>query len=95
MHPPDPFLLPRPASDPSPARTAAALAAQLSLHGITNIYSAATIKVAVISVTASLTVWTDGRRMWCVVDGQRHSWPAADLEAASASIAALARPAIP
>ena len=44
-----------------------------------------------ISVTADLTVWTNGRLLWCTRHGQRHTWPAADIAAAAAAIAALAR----
>jgi hypothetical protein len=95
MQPPA-SLPPGPGPAPaSPGAVAAGLARHLAGHGITGVYTAATIKVAVISVTAGLTVWTDGRRLWCVVHGQRRSWPAADLQAASTSIAALARPASP
>jgi hypothetical protein len=81
-----------PGPAPSPAAVAAALARHLAARRITGIYTASTIKFAVISVTAGLTVWTDGARLWCVVHGQRHTWPAADLEAAAAATAALARP---
>jgi hypothetical protein len=42
-----------------------------------------------------LTVWTDRTRLWCVIRGQRRTWPAAGLKAAAAGIAALARPASP
>lgn len=76
----------------SPAVVAAALARHLAAHGLTGIYTAATAKVAVISVTAGLTVWTNGHQLWCTQHGQRHTWPAADLAAATARIAALARP---
>ena len=76
----------------SPAAVAAALARHLAGHGIAGIYTAATAKFAVISVTASLTVWTNGHQLWCTQHGQRHTWPAADLAAAAARIAALARP---
>jgi hypothetical protein len=95
MQPPAPFPPPRPAAGPSPARTAAALAAQLSMHGLTGVYTASTLKFAVISVTAEITVWTDGRQLWCTQAGQRRTWPANGLAAAAAQIAALARPAAP
>ena len=92
MQPPPPFPPgPGPAAA-SPAAVAAALARQLTGHGITGIYTATTYKIAVISVTAGLTVWTDGRQLWCNCRGQRHTWPAANLEAAATGIAALARP---
>ncbi len=85
MHPPSPV-----SSDP--ARVAAELTRQLTRVGITGIYTATTAKRAVISVTADLTVWTDGHQLWCTHQGQRHSWPAAHPAAAVAGIAALARP---
>ena len=90
MHPPDPPPPPGPGYA-SPANVAAALARQLARHGITGIYTAAAEKFAVISVTADLTVWTNGYLLWCTYDGQRRTWPAADTEAAASSLAALAR----
>jgi hypothetical protein len=90
MQPPAPFP-PAPGSA-SPAAVAAALARHLAAQGITGIYTAATIKFAVISVTAEVTVWTNGQQLWCTRHGQRHTWPAADMQAAAAGIAALARP---
>jgi hypothetical protein len=85
MYPPSPVSI-------GPARVAAELARQLTLAGITGIYTATTAKFAVISVTAGLTVWTDGHQLWCNCQGQRHTWPTADPAAAAAAIAALARP---
>jgi hypothetical protein len=76
----------------SPAAVAAELTRQLTGHRLTGIYTAATYKFAVIFVTADLTVWTDGRMLWCTQAGQRRTWPAAGMEAAAAGIAALARP---
>ncbi len=94
MHPPDPFPPPPPgAGYASPARAAAELTRQLARHGITGIYTAAAEKFAVISVTADLTVWTNGHQIWCTHHGQRHTWPVADTEAAATRLAALARPA--
>jgi hypothetical protein len=75
-----------------PALVAAELARQLTRAGLTGIYTAAAAKVAVISVTAGLTVWTDGRQLWCTWQGQRRTWPTADLASAAAGIAALVRP---
>ena len=92
MPPPPPFPPgPGPAAA-SPAAVAAELARQLAQHGLTSIYTATTDKFAVISVTLGLTVWTDGRLLWCTQAGQRRTWPAADMEAAAAGVAALARP---
>ncbi len=90
MHPPDPF--PPPPSTAAPGRAAAALARALTARGLTGIITAAAQKFAVISVTADLTVWTDGTRLWCIAGGQRRTWPAADTQAAAAHIAALTRP---
>jgi hypothetical protein len=92
MQPPAPFP---PGPGPAPARpaaAAAALARHLGAHGITGIYTATTDKLAVISVTADLTVWTNGHQLWCTPHGERHAWPAAGTAAAAAQIAALARP---
>jgi hypothetical protein len=91
MHPPDPSLLPPAAA--APGRAAAALARALKARGITGIITAAAQKTAVISVTADLTIWTDGRLLWCTYGGQRRTWPAADTETAATQLAALARPA--
>ena len=94
MHPPDPFPPPPPAAGPaSPARVAAALTRALARHGITGIYTAASEKFAVISVTVGLTVWTNGHHIWCTHDSQRHNWPATDTETAATRLAVLARPA--
>ena len=91
MEPPAPFPpWPGPAAA-NPAAVAAALARQLAARGITGIYTATTYKFAVISVTAGLTVWTNGQQLWCTCHGQRHTWPATDIEAAAADIAGLAR----
>jgi hypothetical protein len=93
MRPPDPYPPPPPVpGNASPARAAAGLARALAGHGITGIYTASAGKVAVISVTADLTVWTDGRQLWCTRGGQRRTWAAADTEAAALRLAALARP---
>jgi len=76
----------------SPARVAAALAALLARQGLTRIYVGACSVIAVISVAAGLTAWTNGRLLWVTHDGQRETWPAADTETAAARLAALARP---
>jgi len=73
-------------------RLAATLAWLLAQHGLTRIYTAACHLFAVISVTAGLTVWTNGRQLWWTRDGQPRTWPAADPEAAAAHLAMLAAP---
>jgi len=90
MYLPDPFPPPPPGARPT--RAAADLIHALTSHGITSIYTAAAAKLAVISVTADLTVWTNGHQFWCSHRGQRLTWPAADIETAAARIAALTRP---
>lgn len=92
MYPPAPFPPVPGLSAASPAAVAAALARHLAARGITGIYTATTYEFAVISVTADLTVWTNGQQLWCNRHGQRHTWPASDLAAAAVGIAALARP---
>ena len=90
MQPSSPFPpLPGPPRA-SPANVAAALTSQLAAHGITGVYSATAEKFAVISVTAGLTVWTDGRLLWHGHGGQRRTWPVDDIAAAAAAISALA-----
>ncbi len=92
MHPPDSFPPPPSAGNPGPGRVAASLAGALARHGITGIYTASAEKFAVISVTATLTIWTNGRHIWYTRDGQRRTWPATDIEAAATRLATLARP---
>lgn len=88
MYPPPPPA----AGRPSPAQVAAATRA-LTRHGITGIYTATAEKFAIISVTAGLTVWTNGHRIWCTHEDQCHTWDAAEIEPCAARLAALARPA--
>jgi len=72
-------------------RAAAALTRALTACDLTGVITAAAQKFAVISVTADLTIWTDGTWLWCTAGGQRRTWPAADTEAAATQIAALTR----
>jgi hypothetical protein len=92
MQPPSPFPMPGPSGTggDSPAQTAAALTRALARHGVTRVYTNASEQYAVISVNASLTVWTNGRQIWCTVQGQRYTWAASETETAAARIAALA-----
>ena len=90
MHPPTSFPPPSPGA--SPAAIVTALARSLAARGITDIYTGADARFGLISVTAAVTAWTDGHQIWCT-SGQHHIWPAADIEAAAANLAALARPA--
>ena len=91
MHPPSPL----PPSPPgtSPAATVAALARALTARGITGIYTATAAQVALVSVTAAVTAWTNGHQIWCTHAGQHYTWPAAGIEAAASALAALAHSA--
>jgi hypothetical protein len=91
MHPPDPFPPPPPGT--SPAVTATALSRALAARGLTGIYTATAARFGLVSVTAAVTAWTNGRQIWCTSVGQHYAWPAADIEAAAAALAALAHPA--
>ena len=94
MHPPDPFPPPPPGPSPAaPAATAAALTRALKARGLTGIYTATAVRFGLISVTAAVTAWTNGHQIWCTSAGQHYTWPAVDIEAAAAALAALARPA--
>jgi hypothetical protein len=92
MRPPDPFPPPAARRQPCPRGRRPDTRA-LTRQGITGIYTATATKLAVISVTAELTVWTNGHQVWCTHHGQRLTWPAADIETAATRIAALAHPA--
>ncbi len=90
MHPPS---SPPPPPDASPAAIAAALTRALAARGITGTYTAAADRVALVSVTAAVTAWTNGHQIWCTHAGQHYRWAAADIEAAASDLAALARAA--
>jgi hypothetical protein len=93
MHPPDPFPPPPPGTSPAvPAATAAALTRALKARGLTGIYTATSARFGLVSVTATVTAWTNGHQIWCTHAGQQHTWPAADIEAAAAGLAALTAP---
>jgi hypothetical protein len=92
MHPPDSFPPPPPGASPAaPAATAAALNRALKARGLTGIYTATAARFGLISITASVTAWTNGHQIWCTTAGQHHTWPATDIEAAAESLAVLAR----
>jgi hypothetical protein len=88
MHPPDPF----PPPGASPAVVVTALTRALTAHGIVGIYTAAAHRFGLISVTATVTAWTNGHQIWCSSTGQHYTWPAADIDSAATALAALARP---
>jgi hypothetical protein len=93
LPPEDPIDPPNPPPSPAvatPARIAEALVRQLARQGFTDIYTATAQTFAIISVTADLTVWTNGHQLWCTHHGQRHTWPADDTEHAARQLAGLA-----
>jgi hypothetical protein len=91
MHPSAPFPPPPPGA--SPAATAAALARALTARGLTGIYTATAARFGLISVSAGVTAWTNGRQIWCTCAGQQRTWPAADIDATATALALLARTA--
>ena len=91
MYPPDPFPPPPPGA--SPAAAAAALTRALAARGLAGIYTATAARFALVSVTATVTAWTNGHQIWCTHGGQHYTWPAAGIDAAASALAALARPA--
>jgi len=89
MHPPSPFPPPPPGA--SPAATATALTRALTARGLTGIYTAAAARVALVSVTAAVTAWTNGHQIWCTHGGQHHTWAADGIDAAASALADLAQ----
>jgi hypothetical protein len=79
-----------PAPGVSPACTTDNLSRALAAHGLIGIYTASTARFGIISVTADLTICTNGYQLWCTHRGQHHTWLAADSEATVTGIA-LAR----
>jgi hypothetical protein len=65
--------MPSAASPASPASVAATVAALLAGDGLTRIYTAACQVIAVISVAAGLTAWTNGRQLWVTHGGQQEA----------------------
>src|SRR6516162_3789348 len=95
--PPEPaFPLPSPPAPGSgtgfsaPADAAADLAGFLARYGL-RVYTADCQMLAVISVTAGLTVWTNGRVLWWHHAGCTTAWPAADPGGAAARLAQAAQ----
>jgi hypothetical protein len=90
MRPAAPFPPPPPGA--SPAATVAALNRALVAHGIAGVYTATTARFGLVSVAAAVTAWTNGHQIWCNCAGLHYIWVAADIDAAAAALAALARP---
>jgi hypothetical protein len=90
MHAPVPFPPPPPGANP--AATVAALTRALKARGLTGIYTATAARFGLISVTATVTAWTNGHQIWCTHATREHTWAAADIEAAAAGLASLTGP---
>ena len=74
-----PYLLPAPAGFPPRQRPAEALDAlgQLRQRGVTRMYAASCRLFGVLSVSAGVTVWTNGRVLWWRTADGETTWPAA------------------
>jgi hypothetical protein len=61
-------------------------------HGLTHLYWSACALLAVLSVSPTLTVWSDGRYLTCHQhDGTRATWLATSTDQAAHDLATLAR----
>jgi hypothetical protein len=87
-----PGSFPPPPPGASPAATVAALNRALDARGIAGVYTAATARFGLVSVAVAVTAWTNGHQIWCNSAGRHYIWVAADIDAAAAALAALARP---
>ena len=87
-----PHLLPAPAGFPSrqrPAQVLEALAALLRQQGVTHLYSASSCLLGVLSVSAGVSVWTNGRVLWWRAGDHETAWPAADPDGAARILSGL------
>jgi hypothetical protein len=81
---------------PRPADVIRDLVTLLQSHGLTRLYWSASALLAVISVTQSLTVWTDGRHLaWKTQHGTWITLPAHDTHHAAQHLAHLAHQPTP
>ncbi len=85
-----PYLLPAPPGMPPrqrPAEVLGALAGQLRQRGIGPLYGATCRLFGVLSVSAGVTVWSNGRVFWWHTADGGMTWPAADTEGAARRLA--------
>lgn len=66
-----------------------ALADQLRERGRTHLYTASCRLLGVLSVSAGLTVWSNGRVLWWRAGDDETTWPAADAPGAARLLAEL------
>ena len=83
------YLLPAPPPRQRPARALDALAAELRQRGMTGMYTASCRLFGVLSVSAGVTVWSNGRVLWWRVGDEETTWPAADVPGAARRLAEL------
>jgi hypothetical protein len=87
-----PHLTPAPPGFPPrqrPAEVLDALAGQLRQRGLTHLYAASCRLFGVLSVSAGVTVWTNGRVLWWRAADDETTWPAADAPGAAWRLAEL------
>jgi hypothetical protein len=85
-------LLPSPVGFPprqSPNEALYALAGHLREQGITSLYGCACDRFGVLSVSAGVSVWTNGRVLWWHTADGETTWPAADPEGAVRILSSL------
>jgi hypothetical protein len=93
---PQPYPRPRPVPLPAgpgrPGDIAADLAVLLRIRGLVPaVYAPAGAVLAVVSITAGLTAWTDGITLAWRHAGTRTTWPAGDIPGAAVQLARIAR----
>jgi hypothetical protein len=85
----------RPPTFPRPADIIRDLVTLLQSHGLDQLYWSACALLAVLSITPSLTVWTDGHHLTWTHHGTRTTIPAHDTNHAAQHLARLALQPIP
>jgi hypothetical protein len=78
-----------------PQDVARELTTLLRAEGLSRLYWSASHLLAVLSVTSTLTVWSDGLHLRWRHDGTTTTWPAHDTSGAAAHLAGLARATAP
>jgi hypothetical protein len=73
-----------------PADVLAAVEIMLRDLGLMRLYRTACPRVGVLSVTAGLTAWCDGRTLTWQHKGENTAWPVTDAEGAARRLAKLA-----
>ncbi len=88
-----PHLLPAPVEGfpprQSPAEVLEALAGQLRQQGVTHMYTTSCRLLGVLSVSAGVSVWTNGRVLWWRAGEDETTWPAADPNGAARILSSL------